>query len=84
MTKLSPEFLKKLKSTLETARSQMEAYCPSAAIRKIAYVILNYEDMLHMCAPNHARELEAFVATEPVPGLEIVFDVKPPYYAATV
>jgi hypothetical protein len=84
LTQLPAEFFNKFKSTLETARNQMTTYYPmTTEIRKIVYVIMNYDDILHEYASNYATQLEAFIATKPVPDLEIVFEVKPPFYWAT-
>jgi hypothetical protein len=84
LTRLPPEFFNKLKSTLETAKNQMATYYPTATeIRQIVYVIINYDDVLHEYARDYATQLEAFIATKPVPDLEIAFDIKPPFYWAT-
>jgi predicted xylose isomerase-like sugar epimerase len=77
------EFFNKLKKTLETARDQMAGYCSAAGTRKIALVVINYDDMLHEYVRNYSAQIEAFVATKPVPDLEIVFDAKPAFYFAT-
>jgi hypothetical protein len=81
--RLPPGFFSKLKKTLETARNQMAAYCPTPGTRKIALVVINYDDMLHEYVANYSVQIHAFVATKPVPDLEIVFDVKPAFYFAT-
>jgi hypothetical protein len=81
--RLSPEFFDKLKKTLETARDQMAAYCLAVGTRRIVLVIINYDDMLHEYVANYSAEIESFVATKPVPGLEIAFHVKPAFYFAT-
>jgi len=81
--RLSAGFFNKLKETLETARDQMAAYCSAVGTRKIALIAVNYDDMLHRFVENYSKQIEAFVATEPVPDLEIAFDVKPAFYFAT-
>jgi hypothetical protein len=83
LARLPVEFFNKINSTLETARDQMAIYCPTTGTRKIAFVIINYDDILHEYASNYDMQLEQFLATKPVPDLEIVFDIKPPFYWAT-
>jgi hypothetical protein len=82
--RLPVEFFNKLKKTLETARDQMTGYCSAVGTRKIALVVINYDDMLHEYVGNYSTQIEAFIATKPVPDLEIVFDSKPAFYFATV
>jgi hypothetical protein len=73
---------KKLKSDLDTAGRQMTTYCPATGVKRIAYVIVNYDDSLHEYAPEYSKQIAALIATNPVPELEIFFDIKPPYYSA--
>ena len=82
LIQLPVEFFNKLKSTLETARNQMAAYCPAAGTRKIAYVVINYDDLLHQFAARYEAQIKAFIAANPVPELEIFFDAKPAFYSA--
>ena len=77
-------FFSKLKSGLDTARNKMEVYRPGTGTMKIAYVIINYDDLLHEYAPAYAKQVNAFIATKPVRGLKISFDIKPPFYCATL
>jgi len=79
-TQLSAEFFNKLRSTLEDAREQMLAYCPDTETKRVGYVVVNYDDILHEYALRYSAQLKAFVEGEPVPGLDIEFDIKPPYY----
>jgi hypothetical protein len=83
-TQLPVEFFSKLKSDLERARNQMTTFCPAAGTKKICYVIVNYDDMLHEYEANYSVQINAFIATKPVPELEIVVDAKPAFYSATV
>jgi hypothetical protein len=83
-TQLQVGFFNKLKSDLEKARDQMTTYCPAVGTKKIAYVIINYDDMLHEYEAAYSTQINSFLATEPVPGLETFFDAKPAFYSATV
>jgi hypothetical protein len=76
-------FFGKLKSDLVTAKSQMEAYASDGSGRKIAYVIVNFDDSLHEYAADYSGQIDSFIAANPMPPIEIVFDIKPPFYSAT-
>jgi len=43
---------------------------------------VNFDDHLHEYADRYQIQISQYVATNPVPELEIVFDIKPPFYAA--
>lgn len=43
-------FFNKLRSTLETARVQMTSYSQEADTKKIVYLVVNYDDILHECS----------------------------------
>jgi hypothetical protein len=76
-------FFNKLRSTLETARDQMTIYSQDVGADKIVYLVVNYDDLLHEYATAYSTQLAAFIANNPVPGLDIELDIKPPYYWAT-
>lgn len=80
--RLEDGFFNKLTSDLTQARSQMLAYDQGAAAQKIVYVIVNFDDSLHEYADRYQILIDEFVATNPVPDLMIVFDIKPPFYGA--
>ena len=82
LVRLPVEFFNKLKSTLEVARNQMVAYCQAADTRKIVYVVLNYDDILHEYESSYSAQLEEFVATSPMADIEVVFDARPAFYSA--
>jgi hypothetical protein len=83
VTELPAAFFNKLRSTLQAARDQMTIYSQGADTKKIAYLVINYDDILHEYAATYSTQLAAFIASNPVPGLEVEFDIKPPYYWAT-
>jgi len=62
----------------------MAAYCPECCVRKIAYVIVNFDDSLHEYADYYSDQINRFVAANPVLGIELAFHIKPPFYSATV
>ena len=81
-TQLPDGFFNKLKSDLEKARDQMAAYCPAAETKRIVYVVINYDDLLHEYAAAYSTQIDEFIAAKPVPDLEIFFDAKPAFYSA--
>ncbi len=82
--KLPDGFFKKLKSDIETATSQIVAYDPDNSVRRIIYVVLNFDDNLHEYAADYSAQIDMFLAAIPVSKTEIVFHIKPPFYSATV
>jgi hypothetical protein len=82
--RLPDEFFRKLTDTLANARMQMYSYCPDTYAKKIVYVVLNFDDNLHEYIDAYLEQLRLFLATVPLPGVEIVFDVKPKYYSASL
>ena len=76
-------FFNKLRFTLENASDQMTVYSQDTATKKIAYLVINYDDILHEYAATYSTQVAAFIANNPVPGLDIELDIKPPYYWAT-
>lgn len=81
LMQLSPQFFAKLEGSLQNAQQQMTAYCASA--KKIVYVVLNYDDILHEYRSNYSRQLRDFMNARTPADLHVVFDAKPAYYSAT-
>ena len=81
--RLPAPFFAKLTNALKTADAQMSSYRPNAGIRKIVYVILNFDDNLHEYVENYLVQLRDFYASAELPNVEIIFDVKPKFYSAT-
>jgi hypothetical protein len=76
-------FFNKLKCDLVTARNQMDAYYPGADAKKLAYVVINYDDLLHEYAADYSKQIDQFIATKPVSDLEVFLEAKPAFYSAT-
>jgi hypothetical protein len=83
LLQLPDGFFKKLKCDLELARRQLAAASTETLVRKIAYVIINFDDLLHEYVDDYVEQIEKFVATIVMPEVEIVFNIKPPFYSAT-
>ena len=75
-------FLRKLKCDLEYAKAQMVAYDQDGATMKLAYVVVNYDDLLHEYDDLYQRQIAQFIKDNPIPELEVVFDIKPPFSLA--
>lgn len=76
---LNEQFLGKLRLTVEQAAKQMQAYNADVRARRIAYVVINFDDMLHEYADRYAPQLEEFRANYPASGPEIVLCYKGPF-----
>jgi hypothetical protein len=81
--RLPDAFFRKLAATLTAAELQMDSYCPDTDVRRIVYVILNFDDNLHEHFEDYLQQLRSFLGAAPLPKVEIVFDVKPKFYSAT-
>lgn len=79
---LDEGFFRKLSSDLRKARDQMAAYSCHGCTKYIAYVIVNFDDSLHEYADRYRPQIDQYVMSVPVSDLEIVFDIKPPFYRA--
>jgi len=77
-------FFRKLTSDIETAKSQMAAYDADNSIRRIVYIIVNFDDYKHQYADDDFTQIDSFIVAKSMPQIEIVFHIKPPYYSATV
>jgi hypothetical protein len=81
---LDEGFFRKLSADLRKAKGQMEAYGTDGGTKLIAYVIVNFDDHLHEYADSYQPQIDQYIAGDPVPGLKVVFDIKPPFYTATI
>jgi hypothetical protein len=78
---VTPEFLVKLRRAIETARDQMVAFDATAS--HIAYVVVNFDDLLHEYARECEAQIMANLTADPPRAVEAVLDIKPPFHAAT-
>jgi hypothetical protein len=79
---LDSGFLMKLKCDLEYAKAQIVAYDQNGATRKLAYVVVNYDDSLHEYDDLYQHQIAQFIKDNPIPELEVVFDIKPSFSSA--
>ena len=57
----------------------MQAYNADVQARRIAYVVINFDDSSHEYADRYAPQLEEFRASYAASGLEIVLCYKGPF-----
>jgi hypothetical protein len=79
---LNAGFFGKLASDVAKAKSQMSAHDPNPATKKIVYVIVNFDDSLHEYADRYQDQITRYVSEHPIPGIEVIFDIKPPFASA--
>ncbi|MGI0134942.1 MAG: hypothetical protein ACREBW_08310 [Candidatus Micrarchaeaceae archaeon] len=79
---LETGFCKKLSSTLEQAKNQMEAYDGGGSARQIVFAIINFNDLWAQYKENYYRQVDDYLGKNPVPGIEIVFfNQRTPFHA---
>jgi hypothetical protein len=80
---LSGGFFTKLASDLAEAKAQIDAYDASPGIKRIAYMIVNFDDSLNEYGDLYRLQIEQHMKiNNPAPDLDVVFDIKPPFYSA--
>ena len=61
----------------------MDAFCLENTTRKIAFVVINFDDLLHEYADTYEQQIREGITRNLIPGLEILLSIKPPFYSAT-
>jgi hypothetical protein len=79
---VEPGFLEKLRSDIDKASAQMVAFHPGPGARRIAYIVVNFDDLFHEYAPECRAHIEVDLAANPPSDVEVVLDIKPPFEAA--
>jgi hypothetical protein len=80
---LNAAFLGKLGSTLRSAKNQIGAYDPKDKYKKIAYLVINYDDSLHEYGGAYRVQIEQYLKlSHPAQGLNVELDIKEPFYGA--
>jgi hypothetical protein len=80
---LDAGFFVKLAHDLGEAKAQMESFDASSDIRRIAYVVVNYDDHLHEASDLYRAQIKQYLErSNPTPEIEVVFDIKAPFYGA--
>jgi hypothetical protein len=81
---LPDAFFNKLAATVRKADEQMAAYSNARDIKRIVYIVVQFDDWLHEQLPKYLDQMRQRVWDYLLPSLEIVFDVKPEFYFATI
>ncbi len=66
-------FFKKLRSALFTAKVQMESYDGSTQVRRIAFLVLNFDDFCAEYKENYFKQIDKYLVAEPIPDIDIMF-----------
>jgi hypothetical protein len=74
-------FFRKLASDLAQARGQMITFDARPEVSKLAYVIINFDDILHEYAERYRAQIEHFIDHLPI-DLEVAFYWKPSFGSA--
>jgi hypothetical protein len=82
--RLPTEFFTKLTSTIRRADQQMAASSSAPDIKRIVYLVVNFDDSLHEYVDDYLAQIQQRREEFVVPGLEIVLEVKPKFYSATL
>jgi hypothetical protein len=77
-------FFTKLASTIRRADQQMAAFSLAPDVNRIVYVVINFDDSLHEYVDDYLVQIEAQKDEFMVAGLEIILDVKPKFYSASL
>jgi hypothetical protein len=79
---MNVEFLEKLTSTLASAQEQMLTHDADPATKRIVYVIINFDDLLHEYADRYREQIDLNMSEQPKPDPEVVFDIRPTFAVA--
>jgi hypothetical protein len=79
---LDAGFFNKLAHDITAASSQMLAFDDNAGTHRTVFIIVNFDDNLHEYAEEYQRQIDHYVADVLKPEVQVVFDIKPPFYSA--
>jgi hypothetical protein len=71
--RLESGFFNKLTSHLKKANEQMDAYDRRTDVRRIVYLVVNFDDILGDCKAQHFKQINRYLEENPVRGIEVVF-----------
>jgi len=70
---LDEGFFRKLMSDLCKAKSQIKSYEGKGRVRRVAFVVLNFDDFLGEYKRDYIRNIDLYLAANPVSCIDIVF-----------
>jgi hypothetical protein len=71
--RLEPGFFNKMTSDIKKAKEQMDSYDPRTNVRRIVYLVVNFDDLLGDCKEQHFKQVDQYLAQNKFPGIEVVF-----------
>jgi hypothetical protein len=71
-TCVKPEFLNKLRTTIETARQQLLAFDPAQAAVHFVYVNVSFDDFFAECKEAYFKQIDDDLARTPLTGVKLV------------
>jgi len=69
---LSRKFLEQLAGKISKAESQLKGFDNSAETRRIAFIVLNFDDFLSGDVDSYFKQIEEFLCRNPVSGMSVV------------
>ena len=72
-TRLDDGFLHKLKSDITEAKEQLHAYDATFGVRHYVYINLCFDDSLGEYKEEYFRQVDRYLSSHPVPGIDLVF-----------
>lgn len=79
---LDEPFFRKLDNTIRTASKQLHSFSAEKNPDRIALIVINFDDSLHEYADEYKKQIDDHIAGVSNPSLEVVLDIKPPFYSA--
>jgi hypothetical protein len=73
---LSSMFFSKLAHDLAQAGQQLRAQADDRPAELIVYVVINFDDYFHEYVDRYTQQIEAFLALNPSPDMQVVLDIK--------
>ena len=70
---LEPEFFNKIISALRKAKSQMASYNNAPKVRHIAFMVINFDDLLGEYKTNYYEEIDRYLDRMDIGEIEVVF-----------
>jgi hypothetical protein len=70
---LTEDFFGKLRKSLRQAQRQLESYYASEHGRRMAFIVVNFDDSLGDYKANYYAQIDQWLAANPIEGIEIVF-----------
>jgi hypothetical protein len=69
---LTDQFLKKLSSTIDGAKNQLQSHDPERKARHLIYLNINFDDFFAECKEQYFSEIDGYLSNAPVAAVEII------------